>query len=94
MSKFTNLIGDTQPKPLLDASSESKVEKVTENISIEQSPLIESEESEVVNQNDLNLFDLTKKELEDYARTLGLELDRRHSKKRLIQEVQDHIDNS
>jgi len=31
---------------------------------------------------------MDKKELEEYGRTLGVELDRRHSKKRLIEELE------
>ena len=38
--------------------------------------------------------DMTKVELEEYGRTIGIELDRRHSKQRLIQELEDHESNS
>ena len=31
---------------------------------------------------------MDKKELEEYGRTLGVELDRRHSKKKLIEELE------
>lgn len=37
--------------------------------------------------------DMSKKELEDYGRTVGIELDRRHSHSRLVQELRDHLDN-
>ena len=36
--------------------------------------------------------DMDKKELEAYGRTVGIELDRRHSK-RLVQELQDYLSN-
>ena len=38
--------------------------------------------------------DMSKVELEEYGRTIGIELDRRHSKKKLIQELEDHESNS
>lgn len=35
--------------------------------------------------------DMSKKELEDYGRTVGIELDRRHSHSRLVQELREHL---
>ena len=35
---------------------------------------------------------MSKDELEDYGRTIGIELDRRHSKSKLVKELEDHID--
>ena len=37
--------------------------------------------------------DMSKKELEDYGRTVGIELDRRRSHSRLVQELREHLDN-
>ena len=37
--------------------------------------------------------DMSKKELEDYGRTVGIELDRRHSHSRLVHELREHLDN-
>jgi hypothetical protein len=34
---------------------------------------------------------MSKDELEDYGRTIGIELDRRLSKKKLITQLEDHI---
>ena len=34
---------------------------------------------------------MTKKQLEDFGRTIGIELDRRHSKKVLIKELQEKL---
>ena len=39
----------------------------------------------------LNLSEMSKKELETYGRTLGVELDRRHSKKDLVKELKDGL---
>ena len=37
---------------------------------------------------------MTKKQLEDFGRTIGIELDKRHSKKVLIKELQDKLNPS
>ena len=36
--------------------------------------------------------DMSKVELEEYGRTVGIELDRRHSKSKLIKELEDHLE--
>ena len=36
--------------------------------------------------------DMSKVELEEYGRTVGIELDRRHNKSKLIKELKDHIE--
>ena len=48
--------------------------KVLNNEGIGQEPIVEK----------VDLTKKTKKQLEEYGRTLGVELDRRHSKKKLI----------
>ena len=42
-------------------------------------------------ESDVSFQDMSKDELEDYGRTVGIELDRRHNKKKLIQELEDHL---
>ena len=44
-------------------------------------------------ESDVSIKDMSKKELEEYGRTVGLELDRRHSRKRLIKELEEYLDN-
>ena len=46
---------------------------------------------EPVNPKPLNLWDLSKTQLESYGRTVGIELDRRHSKSKLIKELENHL---
>ena len=36
--------------------------------------------------------DMSKEELEEYGRTVGIELDRRYSKSKLIKELEDHLE--
>ena len=35
---------------------------------------------------------MSKLELETFGRTIGIELDRRHNKTKLVKQLQDHID--
>ena len=47
------------------------------------------EETPVNETTDVPLESMSKKELEAYGRTVGIELDRRHSKKDLVKELKD-----
>ena len=49
---------------------------------------------ETSNEGEVNFSGMSKKQLESYGRTVGIELDRRHSKSKLLKELQEHIDNS
>ena len=63
-------------------------------------PVVEPEPEEVVvieepiaeKANDFE--SMTKKQLEDFGRTIGIELDRRHSKKVLIKELEEKLNPS
>ena len=60
-------------------------------------PVVESEPEEVVITEETvvektNDFEsMTKKQLEDFGRTIGIELDRRHNKKVLIKELKEKL---
>ena len=60
-------------------------------------PVVESEPEEVVISEETvvektNDFEsMTKKQLEDFGRTIGIELDRRHNKKVLIKELKEKL---
>ena len=60
-------------------------------------PVVESESEEVVVTEEpvveqTNDFEsMTKKQLEDFGRTIGIELDRRQSKKVLIKELEEKL---
>lgn len=86
MSRFGDLIrGNSAPTPAPAPAPvvEPAVEEVVE------APA--AEEEEISYESDLSLHDMTKKELEEYGRTVGIELDRRHSKDRLVQELEDYL---
>ena len=55
----------------------------------------QEEVDEIVSyESDLTIYEMSKRELEEYGRAVGLELDRRHSRTKLITELQDYLANS
>ena len=90
MSRFGDLIKSGAQAPKVEAAPapEPVVEKVVESPIVDEDTtnyeeLIEEETYE----SDVSLYDMSKKELEEYGRTLGIELDRRHKKEDLIEEL-------
>ena len=82
MSKFGDLIagvsGETVATPV-----------------VEETPVVDTAPASVEDPVDPEPIDfgvLSKDELEDYGRTIGIELDRRLSKKKLIKQLEEHID--
>ena len=45
-------------------------------------------------ESDVSIDEMSKDELEEYGRTLGIELDRRHSRRKLVKELKEHLTNS
>ena len=88
MSRFGNLLNN-DPTP---APEPVAVEVVEEPIV--EVPTIEDDLEEVALESDVSIGEMTKKELEDYGRTVGIELDRRHSRKRLVQELEEYLADS
>ena len=83
MSKFGDLISGTET-----------VEPVETPV-VEEAPVVDTTPSSVedpVDPEPIDLTSLSKDELEDYGRTIGIELDRRHSKSKLVKELEDHIE--
>ena len=79
MSKFGDLInGSNTPEPIKDY-------EVTIT-GIEEAPVVEEESSP-------DIYSMSKDELEDYGRTIGIELDRRHNKKKLVKQLREYLDN-
>jgi len=86
MSKFGDLIGGRKAAPAPTPAPEPVVEEVVEESAVEE---------EVVElipyESDVSLNEMTKDELEEYGRTVGIELDKRHSRKRLLQELEEYL---
>ena len=82
MSKFGDLIAGTVTTTEETAVVETPVvEEVVAEV-----PPVEPVETEV----SIDYSAMSKDELEDYGRTVGIELDRRHNKKKLIKELEEH----
>ena len=84
MSRFGDLI---HGKPTTTPVVETPV--------VEEAPVVDTAPASVedpVDPEPLDLWNLSKDELEDYGRTIGIELDRRHSKSKLIKELEDFIE--
>ena len=85
MSKFGDLIAGTVTTTEKTAVVETPV---VEEVVAEVPPVkpVESVETEV----SIDYSSMSKDELEDYGRTVGIELDRRHNKKKLIKELEEY----
>ena len=83
MSKFGDLING------------SETVETDEIPVVEEAPVIDTAPASVedpVDPEPIDLLSLSKDELEDYGRTIGIELDRRHSKSKLVKELEDFIE--
>ena len=96
MSKFGDLISGASgepvvaaPVPVVVAAPEPVVVTAPAPV-VEEAPPIEEEVADTI-AAPVNFESMSKDELEDYGRTVGIELDRRHNKKKLIKELEDHI---
>ena len=88
MSKFGDLIAGVSGAPVVAAPA-PVVEEVPAPV-VEEAPRPEEEVAETV-APPVSFDAMSKDELEDYGRTVGIELDRRHNKKKLIKELEDHL---
>ena len=85
MSKFGDLINGVQPVETVE----------TVETPVEETPVVDTAPASVeepVDPEPINLGGLSKDELEDYGRTIGIELVRILSKNKLIKQLEDHID--
>ena len=87
MSKFGDLIAGVSGETVVETP-------VVEPPVVEETPVVDTAPSSVedpVDPEPLDLWKLSKDELEDYGRTIGIELDRRYSKSKLVKELEDFI---
>ena len=88
MSKFGDLIAGVSGETVVETP-------VVEQPVVEETPVVDTAPASVeepVDPEPLDLWSLSKDELEDYGRTIGIELDRRHSKSKLVKELEDFIE--
>ena len=82
MTRFSEL--------LMTNEVHSAYEDVTTTTSVEDTAPASVEEP--VNPEPLDFQTMSKLDLETFGRTIGIELDRRHNKSKLIKQLQDHIE--
>ena len=87
MSRFGDLVGKKTSAPA-PASPTPPAPAVVKTPSAEA---IQPDDVGVSLEADLSIKDMNKDELEAYGRTVGIELDRRHSRKRLVKELEDYL---
>ena len=80
MTRFTELLATNEVH--------SAYEDVTTSVEDTAPASVE----EPVNPEPLDFNSMSKLELETFGRTIGIELDRRHNKIKLIKQLQDHIE--
>ena len=88
MSKFGDLISGVTPETVVETPT-PVVEEAPVPV-VEEPPRPEEEVADTI-AAPVSFESMSKDELEDYGRTVGIELDRRHSKKKLIKELEDHL---
>ena len=88
MSKFGDLIAGVSGVPVVETPA-PVVEEAPAPV-VEEAPRPEEEVADTI-ATSTNFESMTKDELEDYGRTVGIELDRRHNKKKLIKELDEHL---
>ena len=81
------------PVPAPAPAPEPVVEPVVEEVVGEESEEEVEEESVELfpYESDVSFHDMSKRELEEYGRTVGIELDRRHSRTRLVSELENYL---
>ncbi len=90
MSKFGDLLGGKTPAPAPAAPAQPTPVVVPS----EPVEAIAPESTQEVFESDVSIDEMSKGELEEYGRTVGIELDRRHSRRKLIRELKEHLTNS
>ena len=84
MSLFAKMMaGGSAPEP---SPEETMVSPVSEETS--------DDLEEVALETDISIKDMSKEELEAYGRTVGIELDRRHSRRKMVRELEDYLADS
>lgn len=90
MSRFGDLLGGKTPAPAPAAPAQPTPVAVPS----EPAEAIAPETTQEVFESDVSIDEMSKDELEEYGRTVGIELDRRHSRRKLIKELKEHLTNS
>ncbi len=96
MSMFSKMIGNVpsapaQPDPV--AVPSKPAEAIAPDPIVAEEVVEESVET-LSYESDVSIDEMSKDELEEYGRTLGIELDKRHSRRKMVKELKEHLTNS
>lgn len=100
MSRFGDLLAGktaaTVSEPVVEsvAAPTPPVESTRPDLGEDTTNYEEVIEEELSYESDVSFHDMSKKELEEYGRTVGIELDRRHSQKRLVKELTEYLESN
>ena len=94
MSIFAKMMGSSKPDPIPEPEPvvEETVEVVEEPVV--EVPTAEEDLEEVALESDVSIGELNKDELEAYGRNVGIEVDRRHSRRKMVRELEDYLADS
>ena len=90
MSRFGDLLGGKTPAPAPAAPAQPTPVAVPS----EPAEAIAPEPTQEVFESDVSIDEMSKDELEEYGRTVGIELDKRHSRRKMVKELKEHLTNS
>ena len=101
MSKFGDLLGGKTPAPAPAAPAQptpvavpsEPAEAIAPDPIVAEEVVEESVET-LSYESDVSIDEMSKDELEEYGRTLGIELDKRHSRRKMVKELKEHLTNS
>tara|TARA_B100000945_G_C19988916_1_gene415651 strand:+ start:295 stop:561 length:267 start_codon:yes stop_codon:yes gene_type:complete len=85
MTRFSDLLKTNE----VHSAYEDVVEASSTPV-VEEPPRPEEEIADII-ASSLNFNGMTKLQLEAYGRTVGIELDRRYKKDKLIKQLEDHL---
>ena len=101
MSRFGDLLGRKTPAPAPAAPAQptpvavpsEPAEAIAPDPIVVEEVVEESVET-LSYESDVSIDEMSKDELEEYGRTLGIELDKRHSRRKMVKELKEHLTNS
>ena len=97
MSRFGDLLGGKTPAPAPAAPAQPSPVVVPSEPAEAIAPdsiIVEEVVETFPYESDVSIDEMSKDELEEYGRTVGIELDKRHSRRKMVKELKEYLTNS
>lgn len=97
MSRFGDLLGGKTPAPAPAAPAQPTPVAVPSEPAEAIAPdsiIVEEVVETFPYESDVSIDEMSKDELEEYGRTVGIELDKRHSRRKMVKELKEYLTNS